>query len=236
MKKYRMFLLIFGVAVISFVCSACSHTLEVKNLNTYRSLGLGYSGESVCLGVVTDTVEAVETEYVRSICMALQNTGCASRILFPYNLSLHSRDPKADVIVKISPLMDYSGSGWNFLINWPGFLIFTPAWNGYIYHADMDFRINLVDGRTNETIDNFSVPVRYNIRHAAMNRTWTEVGWLEVSLIPFIGGFVFVQYDDNVTELLLQKVKGDVGNYVSDKIASRIAGYSTHGKGKTRRQ
>ena len=76
----------------------------------------------------------------------------------------------------------------------------------------MDFQIALSDGRTNKPIDNFIVPIKYNMRHAAMNRTWTEIGWLEVGAIPFVGGFFFIQYDDNVTELLLQKVKGDVGN------------------------
>jgi hypothetical protein len=225
MKKYRMFLLILGVAVISFVCSACSHTLDVKNLNTYRTLGLGYAEKSVCLGVATDTMEPIKSEYVRSICRALQNSGCATKVLFPYNLSLHRSNPKADIIVNISPSIDYSGSVWNFFINWPGFLIFTPAWNGYIYHADMDFRIALSDGRTNKPIDNFIVPIKYNIRHAAINRTWTEIGWLEVSAIPFVAGFFFIQYDDNVTELLFQKVKGDVGNYVAEKIASRLGNY-----------
>ena len=55
MKKYQI-LLILGVVAISFVCSACSHTFEVKNVNTYRTLGLGYTEKSVCLGVATETV------------------------------------------------------------------------------------------------------------------------------------------------------------------------------------
>ncbi len=225
MKKCRISLLILGVAVISFVCSACSHTLDVKNINTYRTLGLGYAETPVRIGITTDTTGPIESEYVRSICIALQNSGCATRVLFPYNFSLHGRDPKTDIIVKINPSIYYSGSGWNFLINWPGFLIFTPAWNGYIYKADMDFQIALLDGRTNKPIDSFMVPIKYNIRHAATNRTWTELGWLEWSVIPFVSGFFFIQYDDNVTELLFQKVKWDVGNYVAEKITSKIGGY-----------
>jgi len=231
MKKCQIFLLILGVAIISFICSACSHTFTVKNLNTYRTLGLGYAEGPVRIGLTTDTTQPVKSEYVRSICRALQNYGCASRVLFPYNLSLHRSDPKADIIVNISPSINYSGSGWNFLINFPGFLIFTPAWNGYVYHADMDFRITLSDGRTNKLIDNFVVPIKYNLRHAATNRTWTGVGWLEVGNIPFIGGLAFIRYDDNVTELLLQKVKDDVGNYVAEKIASKVGVYVASGGG-----
>jgi len=167
MKNYRI-LLILGVVVISFVCSACSHTLDVKNDYKYRTLGLGYAEEPVCIGVASETIES---EYLQSICRALQNSGSASKVIFPYNLALHRKNPKADIIVKINPSIDYSGSGWNFLINWPGFLIFTPAWHGYIYHADMSFRIELLDGRTNKLIENFMVPINYNLRHAAINRT-----------------------------------------------------------------
>jgi len=56
----------------------------------------------------------------------------------------------------------------------------------------------------------------------------TEIGWLEVGVIPLVGGFFFIQYDDNVTELLLQKVRADVGNYVAEKITSRVIKYQ-HG-------
>ena len=222
MKNYKTCSFIISAAVIAIVCSGCSHSLTVKNIGNYRTLGLGYAEGPVSLGVVSNATESVPTEYVRSICMALQTSGCASRVIFPYNVSLRTSNPQADVIVRINPSIDYSGSGWNFLINWPGFLIFAPAWNGYIYSADMEFQIAISDAKTKETISNFSVPIRYDIRHAAMNRTWTEVGWFEVGIIPLIGGLVFTEYDDNVSELLFEKVRGNVGNYVAEKIASRI--------------
>ena len=214
------------VVIISFVCSACSHTLDIKNMGTYRTLGVVYEEDPVCIGVITNTTQPVEGGYVRTICESLQNTGCATRVLFPYNFSLHKRNPKADIIVKINLSTDYSGSGWNFLINWPGFLIFTPAWNGYIYNADMDFQISIIDGKTNKSIDNFTVPIKYDIRHADMNRTWTVgVGWFEWGITPLIGGFFFTNYDDTITELILYKTRKNVGDYVSEKIALRLRNY-----------
>jgi len=65
----------------------------------------------------------------------------------------------------------------NFLINWPGFLIFMPAINGYIYEANYDVEVTLTEAAGDSKIDTWSIPIRLNLRHAAMNRTWTEVGW-----------------------------------------------------------
>jgi hypothetical protein len=36
-------------------------------------------------------------------------------------------------------------AGWNFLINWPGFVVFLPAWVGYGYHAEVETRLRIED-------------------------------------------------------------------------------------------
>ena len=54
---------------------------------------------------------------------------------------------RPDVILSIEPQITYRSSGWNFLINWPGFLLFTPYrwWQRQhsLHHAhtgDLDHR------------------------------------------------------------------------------------------------
>ena len=55
-----------------------------------------------------------------------------------------------------------------------------------------------------------------------MNRTWTELSWLEWSLIAFIGGIVFTRYDNSVTPLLINAIETRIGDYTSSKIGSTL--------------
>ena len=116
----------------------------------------------------------------------------------------------------------HEGSGCNFLVNWPGFLIWTPAWNGYIYKVKYTINCTLTKGANKETIDQFKIPIALNIRHAAINRTWTEISWLEVSAIAFVGGLVFISYDESVTPLVSEKIETPIGRYIAQEIVKRI--------------
>ena len=65
-------------------------------------------------------------------------------------------------------------------------------------------------------------PVNLNLRHADISRTWTEIGWLEWSVIPFIGAFVFIRYDKGVTPILMDAIQDPIGDYIAQEIVVRI--------------
>jgi hypothetical protein len=132
-----------------------------------------------------------------------------------------SFDP--DVILSIKPQVSYRSSGWNFLINWPGFLIFTPAWNGYVYHADILTRVAIHDG-SGDLISEEQIPISYDIRQAEMDRTiWTGLTWLEVSALALIGGIynAFV-FDDDILPQLQVHVKDNYSTYVGNAVRPKI--------------
>jgi len=62
-----------------------------------------------------------------------------------------------------------------------------------------------------------------------MGRTWTEIGWLEWSIIPFISGFVFIRYDNDITNLVLDKIQTPIGDYIAQEIVSRINNFGDLG-------
>jgi hypothetical protein len=58
--------------------------------------------------------------------------------------------------------------------------------------------------------------------------TWTEIGWLEVGVIPFFGGLIFAgTYDPDVTPLVMDKIEQPVGDYIAQEIVSRINAYKS---------
>ena len=207
-----------GALLLAMVLSSgCAHQLDVKNLNAYQNMQMIPLRKPATVGVVPAACDVDTQRLLKGIGNALQKY--SATVLLPYYPGSAN---KADVVANIAIRPEFEGSGWNFLINWPGFLIWTPAWNGYVYKANFDIQISLTKGSDNSRIDSWSIPINLNLRHAAIDRTWTEIGWLEWSVIPFIGGLVFTQYDTDVTPILLEKIENPIGDYIAQQIITRI--------------
>lgn len=204
-----------------FILMGCTHALEVKNLSYFRPNQISSMKRNYTVGLICNNTDPSERVLARGVSSYLSSQ-CG--IIFPYS---YNSPRKVDYVVILSVGSQYNGSGWNFLINWPGFLIFTPAWNGYIYDAKYNVSVGIKKGEERQDIGNFNVPIELDIRHANYNRTWTEISYLEVSLIAFISGLVFVNYDHNVTPLLLEKIEYPIGEYLAQEIISRIAAHDT---------
>jgi len=197
--------------------SGCTHALEVKNIETYQNVRFDNLEKPLKLGIVADP----------STWEHKQMMGNVTDMLLEHSVQTvmqQSVTPQiqVDAIARIDVKSAHDGSGTNFWIEWPGFLIFTPCWNGYIYEVKYDFKVQLLNSTTQKVMDEFNVPVTLDIRHADIGRTWTEISWLEVSLIAFVSGFVFMNYDAGVTPQLLQKYGRDVGRYVAKQIIDRL--------------
>jgi hypothetical protein len=199
-----------GLFVLSLLAavglaSGCSHSLEVTNLDQYQVRTANTLEKSLSMGI-----RAVgQPDMKMLVGIAEQLSTYQARVKMPH---LGSRKT-VDVVAAIGIDSEYSGSGWNFLINFPGFLIFAPLWHGYHYEVSHTINVQLARGADGEEIDRFSIPIVLDVRHADIGRTWTEVSWFEVGAIAFIGGIVFIGYDDDVTPILADKAgveNGDV--------------------------
>jgi len=124
-------------------------------------------------------------------------------------------------MIDINVVPHYSGEGLNFLVNWPGFLIFAPAIWGYGYNAEINTQVNITR-LSDSSSKQISIPTKFTFRQAEIDRTWTEVGWLEFGVIPLIGGIVFIQYDPDVTDEFITKVSPYYGPYVARKILEAL--------------
>lgn len=212
----RSFRLIFTCFAIVFLFG-CSHHLEIKNLDDYQASSLHTLPKDFTIGVSTSNTEKNGKLLVTGLANGLSKyTGS---VIYPY---YPSSAKSADLVTNVTVRSDHKGSGWNFLINFPGFLIWAPAWNGYVYRPSYDVDIELLRGSDLSKLDTFSVPIDLNVRHAEMDRTWTEISWFEVGIIALVGGIVFTEYDTDVTPLLEREIKIPIGDYLAQEIASRI--------------
>lgn len=205
------------IMILALILSGCTHQLEIKNLRTYENMSINPLNERITIGIIPSTEDIHSQKLIKGIGTSLSKY--SAEILLPYT---PGSTKKTDVLANIKIRPEYRGSGWNFLINWPGFLIFTPAWNGYVYKINYDVDIMLTKASDNTKIDSWTIPLNLDIRHADFDRTWTEISWLEWSVIAFVGGFVFIQYDTDVTPLVAEKIEVPIGDYIAQEIINRL--------------
>jgi hypothetical protein len=195
-------------ASIALLLGGCAHKLEVKNLNDYQVHSLPTKTKGVSIGVIQTSDRA--KLLTRGIVGGL--TKYADRVVYPFTMSKSS---EVDLIAKITINERHKGSGANFFINFPGFLVWAPAWNGYVYKPSYDVIVDLVKADTGERLDTLTIPIEFDVRQAEFDRTWTEISWLESGIIAFIGGFVAMTYDEDITPSVEREVKSTVGDYVA---------------------
>jgi hypothetical protein len=206
---------VFALAVM---LQGCAHTLEIKNLTDYQGPAAEPLKQRSAIGVAAQASNDEARQLAKAVGAELGKYG--AEVEYPY-LGASGARP-VDVVASLDVKPVHKGSGWNFLVNFPGFLVFAPAWNGYIYEVRYDIGVTLTSPADGAPVDHFVVPVVLDVRHASYNRTWTEVSWFEVGAIAFLGGLVFTSYDDGVTPLVVQHSASTIGDYVAQKIVAHM--------------
>jgi hypothetical protein len=213
----------FQVGVLGLLLSGCSHELAVKNLDLYSApTRLEGSEEPINVAILPFAGGPDETYYFNALLDRIHQSPAVKEVRTDY---IPGKDDafRPDVILAIKPSVQYRSSGWNFLINWPGFLIFTPAWNGYVYHADIMTHVAIHDAN-GQPVSEESIPISYSIRQAEMDRTiWTGLTWLEFSVLALVGGvynaFVF---DEDIVPQLQTQVRENYATYVGNAVRPKI--------------
>ncbi|MGH0031387.1 MAG: hypothetical protein ACQGVC_16435 [Myxococcota bacterium] len=204
----------------------CTHALRIRNADAYATtLHLGTHVEtkpSIAIAPFEGSPDSLW--FFNAIVERLAMDPAIGELRTDYVPRLGERAGiRPDLIVSIDPTVDYHTSGWNFLINWPGFLIFTPAWNGYVYRADVNTNVSILD-QDGTRLDGVDVPMTYDLRHADMHRTiWTGLTWLEVSALAFFGGIYNANvFDPDVVDPFQTQVKDNYANFVLSRVQARI--------------
>lgn len=208
---------IIATFLSAILLGGCTHSLDVRNLGLYQPSFVENHQLQSKIGIMSQTGSIEEERLISATADSLRKNGF--QIIYPYYENSVSA---IDYNIKISTDSKYDGSRWNFLINFPGFIVFAPAWHGYNYKAKYNFKIDIHDVKRNQSLPAIKIPVDLRFRHAALNRTWTGISWFEVGIIALIGGVVFVRYDRSVTPELIDKIEYKIGDYFGGNILKAI--------------
>jgi len=211
MPKY-----ILALALTCLICSGCYKSLVVTNIGEYKEGEFLQLGKPASIGLVTKGEYLVAGEIFEEISFSLDRASVNA--VYPFS---PKNGRKVDYVVHIDIKASYEGSGWNYLITFPGALILTGTWHGYVYKASYAVDVTIKDFANRKKLDKFSIPIKLDLRHAEMDRTWTEF----LTPLGVVFGAFFIAYDDDVTPLIGPKVRDPIGDYIAQEIVRRINKY-----------
>ena len=205
----------FAAALVGF---GCSHPLEVTNLHMYQArVELGAPSDyRPVVAIAPFSGAPDDLWYHNALLERLDMHSGFLDVRSSYTKSRFSKseyDP--DIILDIRPRVTYRSSGWNFLVNFPGFLIFAPAWHGYNYRADIMTNVLIKDG-DGRVLEQLQIPVSYDIRQGDPDRVvLAQLSWLEVGVIALVSGvYVANEFDRDIIHLLQTRVGANYTRYV----------------------
>lgn len=199
--------------------AACGHALEVVNLHSYETLDT--VGPPKRVAILTTDLGGDLAAYYRHAAEAIVAHPSVSAART--NWVTGDTDPTftPDLVVSITPTACYSGSGWNYLVTFPGFVIFAHAWNGFYYYADISTTVDIYSKAGGDVLRSLSIPTPFDIRHCDKGRGfWVISGWWMPGMgaTSLLDGFYNISYDTDVSSEL-PGVAGPVyGRYVAEKV------------------
>lgn len=201
---------------VSAALLGCVHTLEIRNPAPLPPRVAWHATPPV-IGVTRGKTAEDSFRYVDLVAEALRSHGVASQVVYPA-----APGQPVDVLVAVTVTPEYLGSNGNFLVNFPGFLVFAPAWHGYIYKANPRTRLDVAkgDGAPLAALD---WEHEYEFRQADIGRTWTEISWFEWGVIALVSGIVFTRYDTDQTPVFVEQVAPNYGEAIATLLANRLA-------------
>lgn len=211
---------LYLLSALSMLCFlfGCSHHLEINNLHKYQSSFLNSTPKDLTIGVSTSASDKDGRVLVTGMAAGLAKNSYS--VVYPYSPADKN---KVDIITDVKVHPKHTGSYLNFFINFPGFLVWAPAINGYQYYPAYDIDIDLISVANNNKIETVNIPIKLDVNHADIGRTWTEISWFECGVIALISGVVFTSYDDDITPLVESEIKGPVGDYLAQMVIEKLS-------------
>lgn len=121
-----------------------------------------------------------------------------------------------DVVLTLDHRIDYRSSSSNFLINFPGALLLTPGWHGYVYEAEIETSAQIHDA-TGALVSEEVTAQTYELRHADLDRT------IFTGLLVFVGGiYDSLVFDEDLIGSFQAQVSENYSVYAGNRLLDQI--------------
>mgnify|MGYP005839404251 FL=1 len=136
-------------------------------------------------------------------------------------------DPDVEFVVDVAVRPELKGDPLNYWITFPGFVLLTHAWYGFVYHAELrtQYSIYAPPRAVGTPLHERTVLPQYHIRFCDEDRAaatltgWLLPGW---GLTNALLGFYMVSWDPDGLVELYRRVGSQFGAYVAGFLLADI--------------
>ncbi len=204
---------------------ACTHSMQVKNLDDYHSSPGDTLGRRHNVALLRRDPEDNQSPFVQHVVEALRNHPAVDRVRTGWRWEVSDAEFTPDVVLALDPQPEFHGSGWNFLITFPGFLLFSHAWNGYVYRCDVPTSYTIYNPQDRSAARSDTIATTFDIRHCDFERGfWASTGWW----VPGYGGSsllaapFLIPYDPDATASFHDTIRTTYGRYIAESILRNV--------------
>ena len=230
-------------ASLAFLSVSCAHQLEIVNLEEYdipltdgppKSVAVvttrlaDAAAEDSADGVTNAEIDQ-SSRLTQHIVEALRRHPSIDQVRTSWSPQRVEPGFEPDLVIAIRPRAEYEGSGWNFPLTFPGFLLFLPAGHGYVYHGHLTTEIDLLDDTAAKLAQTISVPASFEMRHCDFGRAFfAETGWWlpGYGASSALAAFYMMTYDADATQPFHREVAQVWGDYVAEQLIRAVNGAS----------
>lgn len=211
MKKILAILLVVSMSL------GCTYALRVTNEGDFEPDTTTLKRQ-VKLGVLNS-----DDDLLGSVVNKLQMDPNIAEVKL---LNEKTSNVEVDYKEKLERKARYRASGQNFIITFPGFILFAHAWAGYKYYVDIATISSLLD-KEGKILKKATFNTPYEIRYTSFARGAISslCGWI---LPPYggldiiAGAFFAGTFDHRGTDEFYDKIKDSYSNYIAGKIVAQI--------------
>ena len=217
-------IIIASAMFLLVACCGCAHRLEIINLDDYcTNADMPQCKNCSSVRVELKTAIPSESVYVpesESILRDQLNSELTKR-----GCVINGTDDPA-FLISCEIDTTYSANGLNFLVSWPGYIIFTHAWLGYGYDVKYWIRCEISTTADKNVVGRIEDTINLHVRYADFGTTWAAgCGWIPwIGFIPSMANGIYVAttYDDDMTPELQEKASRVIAAAIADELIKKI--------------
>lgn len=218
-----------SLLIVSLFVSGCAHPLEVKHRMGSDSLmyAVQRSTWKSNLQVAVEPFQSGD-RYAEvcftSLIQELQAAGAFKGVIRNFTAGEFGEKPDFVFDVQITP--EYRiDRGKNFAIQWPGFIIFMPAWHGLAYTLLIHTAVTIKSYPGGDIIDVVSSEDNYRVKYTSPGRgilTGFPIGWFFFGALSLLSN-AHIGWSDSMRDDTYLRISREYGIIIAQRVIEALS-------------
>lgn len=215
---------VVSLLIVSLLIPGCAHPLEVKQRMGSDSLMYAVQRSTWKSNFAVGVEPFQSGDRYADVCYAslvreLQAAETFKGVI--QNFTGGEFEERPDFVFEVQITPEYRiDRGKNFAIQWPGFIIFMPAWHGLVYTLLIHTTVTIKSHPGGDVIDIVSSEENYRVKYTSPGRgilTGFPIGWFFFGALSLLSN-AHIEWSDSMRDDAYLRISREYGIIVAQKV------------------